>query len=269
MNRLSLEAAVGLTPCHKSARAGRRAVANSADGVAGVWSCSVCTLMNDRTKMTCEVCGAPKPNVPKEPKEPKEPNVPNVPKCNAPNAPSKPREASACHRGCGFLKHSDPKNNGGTHCCFACKRQGEHGPMCQRIPAGANAHKGTMGLLVQQPNCAWLGSGTKALCLKGAGYSFKKGKIDGCGHGICVGSAEGSCYFVMDGTWEKMALRIDHDQDLALEVNYRKMTVGTAISTWCTKGHREYACRFCLNPDMTISPKGVSSVALGVKNPTN
>ena len=34
--------------------------------------------------------------------------------------------------GCTFLKHTNPANNGGTHCCGRCKvSPNEHGPRCQ------------------------------------------------------------------------------------------------------------------------------------------
>ena len=32
--------------------------------------------------------------------------------------------------GCNFLKHDDPKNNGGTHCCNFCRTKGLHGVLC-------------------------------------------------------------------------------------------------------------------------------------------
>ena len=37
-----------------------------------------------------------------------------------------------CERsGCTFAKNTDVNNNGGTHCCNACKRlEGYHGPAC-------------------------------------------------------------------------------------------------------------------------------------------
>jgi len=39
-----------------------------------------------------------------------------------------------CSRsGCPFLRHPNPANNGGTHCCAACKRTGGHGPLCRQI----------------------------------------------------------------------------------------------------------------------------------------
>jgi hypothetical protein len=34
---------------------------------------------------------------------------------------------------CLFIRHNNPNNNGGTHCCHACKTQNSHGPLCQRI----------------------------------------------------------------------------------------------------------------------------------------
>jgi len=34
---------------------------------------------------------------------------------------------------CKFLRHSNKSNNGGTHCCYACKIDNGHGPMCQRL----------------------------------------------------------------------------------------------------------------------------------------
>jgi len=37
-----------------------------------------------------------------------------------------------CNNNCNFLRHTDIKNNGGTHCCKACKEKDKHGPMCQK-----------------------------------------------------------------------------------------------------------------------------------------
>jgi lipopolysaccharide biosynthesis glycosyltransferase len=35
---------------------------------------------------------------------------------------------------CNFLKHKNPSNNGGTHCCLSCKiTQGYHGPLCAKV----------------------------------------------------------------------------------------------------------------------------------------
>jgi GR25 family glycosyltransferase involved in LPS biosynthesis len=39
----------------------------------------------------------------------------------------------ACKRdGCGFMTHTNIKNNGGTHCCHMCKIGNGHGPACER-----------------------------------------------------------------------------------------------------------------------------------------
>jgi hypothetical protein len=35
---------------------------------------------------------------------------------------------------CNFLKHANNNNNGGTHCCYSCKRKtGNHGGLCAKI----------------------------------------------------------------------------------------------------------------------------------------
>lgn len=34
---------------------------------------------------------------------------------------------------CNYTKHTSIDNNGGTHCCRACKIDGAHGPACQRM----------------------------------------------------------------------------------------------------------------------------------------
>jgi hypothetical protein len=39
---------------------------------------------------------------------------------------------------CTFLRHTAIRNNGGTHCCYACKNNASHGPMCQRITPTTN-----------------------------------------------------------------------------------------------------------------------------------
>jgi hypothetical protein len=41
------------------------------------------------------------------------------PKCNRPE--------------CNYIKHDNPNNNGGTHCCLACKRYNIHGSHCKKI----------------------------------------------------------------------------------------------------------------------------------------
>jgi SAM-dependent methyltransferase len=36
-------------------------------------------------------------------------------------------------KNCLFIAHSDKNNNGGTHCCYACKINKAHGPLCEKI----------------------------------------------------------------------------------------------------------------------------------------
>ncbi len=51
----------------------------------------------------------------------------------------------SCSRdGCPYLKHSDKTNNGGTHCCKACKHNLPHGHLCERFTENA---------LVDQEEC--------------------------------------------------------------------------------------------------------------------
>eukprot|EP00462_Mataza_sp_D1_P022061 CAMPEP_0175125886 /NCGR_PEP_ID=MMETSP0087-20121206/3550_1 /TAXON_ID=136419 /ORGANISM="Unknown Unknown, Strain D1" /LENGTH=193 /DNA_ID=CAMNT_0016407743 /DNA_START=32 /DNA_END=609 /DNA_ORIENTATION=- len=118
--------------------------------------------------------------------------------------------------------------------------------------------------LIQSPGLEPLGQGKKALCLAGSVYVYKKGTVNGRGQAIKVGPAKNACSLVRDGNMDAFALRVQSDQDLALEVNFRKNEVGTPLSVWCNIGHRDWACRFSLNPDMTISPTGHSRLVLGV-----
>ena len=47
-----------------------------------------------------------------------------------------------CSRsGCPFLRHPNPANNGGTHCCAACKSTGDHGSLCRQISLEENKRK--------------------------------------------------------------------------------------------------------------------------------
>lgn len=34
---------------------------------------------------------------------------------------------------CVYKIHTNPSNNGGTHCCWSCKNHGNHGPYCERL----------------------------------------------------------------------------------------------------------------------------------------
>lgn len=117
-------------------------------------------------------------------------------------------------------------------------------------------------LAVVKPKCSWLWGDNHAIVVNGGGYGDKNGR----GIGIKIGPAEDAILFRMDGTSpQTMALRLSHDKDLALEVNWRKMEVGTALSAWCNKNHPEWALRFTLNSDWTISPESSPNLVLGVQ----
>jgi len=34
---------------------------------------------------------------------------------------------------CSYVRHSDPDNNKGTHCCLCCMNGSSHGPLCEKI----------------------------------------------------------------------------------------------------------------------------------------
>jgi len=57
--------------------------------------------------------------------------------------PSKPlANSDKCNRQtCLYVKHSRKGNNGGTHCCMSCKRNGRHGGACTRIVVGTPEKK--------------------------------------------------------------------------------------------------------------------------------
>jgi len=64
-----------------------------------------------------------------------------------------------------------------------------------------------------------------------------------------------------------MILRTDNN--LALEVNYRKYKPNNPLSLWTNVGHLDWSGRFCLNNDMTISPvnkKPLKHLRIGAKN---
>ena len=99
-----------------------------------------------------------------------------------------------------------------------------------------------------------------AIVLEGSGYSIAQGR----GHGISIGTIEDALPFRIEGSFSNMILRYRNDDRLALEVNYRKLEVGTALSLWYTSGHKEWACRFSLNPETrTISPLQSPHLVLG------
>jgi len=99
-----------------------------------------------------------------------------------------------------------------------------------------------------------------AIVLEGNGYTIAQGR----GHGISIGAVEDALCFRVEGSYSNMVLRHRNDDRLALEVNYRKLEVGTALSLWYTSGHKEWACRFTLNFETrTISPVQSPHLVLG------
>lgn len=99
-----------------------------------------------------------------------------------------------------------------------------------------------------------------AITLEGNDYTIPQGR----GHGISIGAIEDALCFRCEGNFSNMVLRHRNDDRLALEVNYRKLEVGTKLSLWYTSGHKEWACRFTLNSETrTISPVQSPHLVLG------
>ncbi len=65
------------------------------------------------------------------------------------------------------------------------------------------------------------------------------------------------------------ALRLTSDPALSLECEGRKFNVGDRVSLWSVDGHPEWAVRWVLNDDGTVSPLNNRDVCLGVNSGTN
>ena len=115
--------------------------------------------------------------------------------------------------------------------------QGEPFPL---LPQGAAQHTGTAtGTGTTGTGSAGASAGTSAsgtaLTFRGSPYSIPASaqtKHGGRGRGVAIGPAKDALLFVADGMLGGVALRVRDDRDLALEVNHRKMIVGTALSLW-------------------------------------
>jgi hypothetical protein len=60
-----------------------------------------------------------------------------------------------CERdGCTFVKHAKVENNGGTHCCKACKtKEGSHGPACVSKKVVVNPNAAVAGSKCEREGC--------------------------------------------------------------------------------------------------------------------
>ncbi|CAE7703756.1 unnamed protein product [Symbiodinium sp. CCMP2456] len=99
-----------------------------------------------------------------------------------------------------------------------------------------------------------------AISFRGEELRREKGEAGphgGRGQGIQLHAATAAAKFRMDGPKDNMAIRKHGDEDLAMEVAHRKMVPNSDVTLWCVglhEPHREWACRFCMNDDGTISP---------------
>ena len=108
-----------------------------------------------------------------------------------------------------------------------------------------------------------LGDTVYNISLQGSVYELPQ--FNGRGMGLSIEEGIPSLCFTCEGEPSKsMAIRKSDDRALSIEVNARKFVTGSQISLWSIKGHPEWACRFSLNSDMTISPAENKEVVLGV-----
>jgi len=102
--------------------------------------------------------------------------------------------------------------------------------------------------------------GGRAVCARGQQFDAPSSAEipgGGSGRGVTLGAADGGLCFVLDGDPSSyMAVRLRDDARLALEVNWRKFEVDNEVSLWGSNepANRQWACRFCLLPDGTLSP---------------
>jgi hypothetical protein len=115
-------------------------------------------------------------------------------------------------------------------------------------------------LIIRSPVCEWLGRGEKALCRRGNTYTNEWGR----GNGVGIGDGKHAVLFLLDGADDNLRLRVVDDPDMSLEVNGRKMVVGSSLSLWSGKRDPDAACRFQMNENRTLSPIG-SSLVVGIQ----
>lgn len=93
------------------------------------------------------------------------------------------------------------------------------------------------------------------------------GPHGGRGCGLLLGPASSAAVLSFDGPQDSMAVRKGDDTDLALEISYRKVEVGTTLALWCVgldaDVHRDWACRFCFSADGTLSPADKPNLTSG------
>ena len=70
-----------------------------------------------------------------------------------------PKQSEKCQReGCTFEKHTQPSNNGGTHCCLGCQREMTHGHRCQKKLFEIDNTKSQLNKVPNLTSCALYGT---------------------------------------------------------------------------------------------------------------
>jgi len=122
----------------------------------------------------------------------------------------------------------------------------------------------TTFLIVDSPNLPRIGAGKDvAIVMKGHHKIFIPCLCGYAGE-ITLGPVSHAIRFIVEGTKDCMVLRTTDDECLSLEVNFRAMNVGDPLGLWSFFGGKSSPCTFCLNSDLTISPRKGSSVCSNV-----
>lgn len=93
-------------------------------------------------------------------------------------------------------------------------------------------------------------------------------KVNGRGWALCPLKIQDNSiveHFKFDGSSiQNCAIRLARDNPLALEINFRKIKAGSTLSLWHNTGHSNWASRFCMNDDMSLSPIENRNLVVGM-----
>ena len=119
----------------------------------------------------------------------------------------------------------------------------------------------TFVMAIRSP-AACLGDGLKALVLRGrrqGSWPHEGTTLHGRGFNLRVGPAAEAAEWVSEGTSSNMRIRAASDRVCNLDLDHGRCALDNSVNVWGTLEKPEWAQRFVLQPDGTLSP--VSSVS--------
>lgn len=137
--------------------------------------------------------------------------------------------------------------------------------------AGGAATDRSSIFIVQSPPCSWLGSGRKALVVNGPTnrheFDLDGTTLHGLWSPLTVGPACDACEFTLAGDLlSGCTLFRKSDRRQWLENDHGRKEVGTPIHCWGCIERPEWARRYALAADGTMSPvPNPNQLCLGVK----